>query len=209
MSDDARIGRVLVASLHQSIADELPSRLDFYEFWLSKEGLRDGRIGLAPLVAVLSFLRQEGGDAYPRVTTRAGAYSAEWLVDALSPRQRNAALWVPRRVRVWWVLRLAHRLARQTYGGSRVVSRRVGLGQGSVDVRGSVFCQVRDRVPAPLCEFYAAALRVLLSRFDLPMDARTTECRAVGAARCTIALTSAEGPSMRGHAKLRPRGAHA
>jgi hypothetical protein len=193
--DEGTIGRLLVASLHQSIADELPTRLDFYESWLSPEGLRDGRLGLAPLAAVLSFLRQERGGAYPRVTARAGAYSAGWLVDALSPTQRKVALWVPRPVRVWLVLRLARRLVRQTYGGSRVVSRGVGLGRGTVDVRGSVFCQVRDRVPEPLCEFYAAALRVLLSRFDLPMDARTAECRAVGATRCTIALTAAQGPA--------------
>ena len=35
----------------------------FYENWLNAEGLREGTIGLAPLYAVLSFLRQEG-DAY-------------------------------------------------------------------------------------------------------------------------------------------------
>lgn len=189
--DEGTIGRLLVASLHQSIADELPSRLDFYEFWLSPEGLRDGRIGLAPLTAVLSFLRQEGGDAYPRVTARAGAYSAGWLIDALSPTQRSVALRLPRPVRIWVVLRLARRLVRQTYGGSRVVGRGVGLGRGVVDVRGSVFCQVRDRAPEPLCEFYASAMRVLLSRLHLPMDARTAECRAVGATRCTITLTAA------------------
>ena len=91
--DDGSIGRLLVASLHQSIADELPTRLEFYESWLSPEGLRDGRIGLAPLAAVLSFLRQEGGGAYPRVTARAGAHSAEWLVDALNPTQRKVALY--------------------------------------------------------------------------------------------------------------------
>ncbi|HEY6508622.1 MAG TPA: hypothetical protein VIY56_11460 [Vicinamibacterales bacterium] len=191
--DEGSIGRLLVASLHQSIADELPTRLDFYESWLSPEGLRDGRIGLAPLAAVLSFLRQESGGAYPRVTGRAGAYSAQWLVDAMGPTRRRVALWLPRRLRVWVVLRIAQRLVRQTYGGSRVVGRGVGLGRGIVDVRGSVFCQVRDRVPEPLCEFYASALRVLLSRFELPMDARTAECRAVGAARCTIALTAAHG----------------
>ena len=39
---DAGIGRVLVASLHQGIADILPSRLGFYENWLSAEGLREG-----------------------------------------------------------------------------------------------------------------------------------------------------------------------
>jgi len=57
---EAGIGRVLVASLHQAISDILPTRLGFYENWLSVEGLREGTIGLAPLYAVLSFLRQEG-----------------------------------------------------------------------------------------------------------------------------------------------------
>ena len=57
---EAGIGRLLVASLHQAIADLLPTRLEFYEGWLNTAGLRDGRIGLAPLAAVLSFLRQEG-----------------------------------------------------------------------------------------------------------------------------------------------------
>lgn len=193
--DEGSVGRLLVASLHQSIAEELPTRLDFYESWLNPAGLRDGRIGLAPLAAVLSFLRQENGGAYPRVTARAGAYSAEWLVDAMSPLRRRIVMWIPRRLRVWLVLRLARRLVQQTYGGSRVISRGVGLGRGTVDVRGSVFCQVRDPVPEPLCEFYASALRVLLSRFDLPMDARTAECRAVGATRCTIALSAAQGPA--------------
>ncbi len=68
---EAGIGRVLVASLHQGIADILPTRLGFYENWLNAEGLRDGTIGLAPLYAVLSFLRQEG-DSYALITTRAG-----------------------------------------------------------------------------------------------------------------------------------------
>lgn len=190
---DGGVGRLLVASLHQSIADELPSRLDFYEAWFNPVGLRDGRIGLAPLAAVLSFLRQEGGDAYRLVARRAGVYSAEWMVDGLSSWRRRLVMWAPRRVRVWLVLGLARRLVRQTYGGSRVVTRGVGVGRGRVDLRGSVFCQVRDRVPHPLCEFYASALGELLSRFDLPMEARTAECRAAGAERCTIALTSAEG----------------
>ena len=39
---EPRIGRVLVASLHQAIADVLPSRLEFYENWLSNAGLREG-----------------------------------------------------------------------------------------------------------------------------------------------------------------------
>ena len=66
---DAGVGRLLVASLHQGIADLLPSRLEFYESWLNPTGLRDGRIGLAPLAAVLSFLRQEG-EPYHLVAAR-------------------------------------------------------------------------------------------------------------------------------------------
>ena len=58
--NEAGIGRLLVASLHQGIADLLPTRLEFYEAWLNPSGLRDGRIGLARSAAVLSFLRQEG-----------------------------------------------------------------------------------------------------------------------------------------------------
>src|ERR1700733_13464487 len=85
----AGIGRVLVASLHQGIADILPTRLAFYENWLNPEGLREGTIGLAPLYAVLSFLRQEG-DAYQIITTRAGEYAAEWTVQAMAPFPRAA-----------------------------------------------------------------------------------------------------------------------
>src|SRR5262249_46375421 len=65
------VGRVLVASLHQGISDIIPTRLSFYENWLNSEGFREGTIGLAPLYAVLSFLRQEG-DVYQLITTRAG-----------------------------------------------------------------------------------------------------------------------------------------
>src|SRR5918996_2125856 len=72
---EARIGRVLVASLHQAIADLLPTRLEFYENWISTVGLREGTIGLAPLTAVLSFLRTEG-HAYGLITQRAGEYAA-------------------------------------------------------------------------------------------------------------------------------------
>ena len=64
------VGRLLVASLHQAIADLLPTRLEFYEGWLNPAGLRDGRIGLASVAAVLSFLRLEG-EAYRLVAARA------------------------------------------------------------------------------------------------------------------------------------------
>src|SRR5258706_16466560 len=85
---EAGIGRVLVASLHQGIADLLPNRLGFYENWLSSEGLREGTIGLAPMYAVLSFLRQEGA-GYELITTRAGEYAAEWLRPSMPAFERG------------------------------------------------------------------------------------------------------------------------
>jgi hypothetical protein len=115
--DDSGVGRLLVASLHQSIAEELPFRLEFYEAWLHPTGLRDGRIGLAPLAAVLSFLRQEGDDSYQRVAARAGAYSAEWLVDSLSPFRQRMVRWMPAQLRVWLVLRLAENVASSIFAG--------------------------------------------------------------------------------------------
>ena len=42
---ESGVGRVLVASLHQAIGDILPTRLGFYENWLTSEGLRDGTLG--------------------------------------------------------------------------------------------------------------------------------------------------------------------
>ena len=103
---EAGIGRVLVASLHQGIADILPTRLGFYENWLNAEGLREGTIGLAPLYAVLSFLRQEG-EAYQMITTRAGEYAAEWTVQSMSPVQRSMIRAAPGWMRRRLLLRLA------------------------------------------------------------------------------------------------------
>src|SRR5215470_198417 len=110
------IGRVLVASLHQAIADILPTRLGFYENWLNAEGLREGTIGLAPLYAVLSFLRQEGA-AYEMITTRAGEYAAEWTVQSMSPVQRAFLRSTPGWLRSRMLLRLARQLVHETYQG--------------------------------------------------------------------------------------------
>src|SRR5262245_1694647 len=173
--DDSGVGRLLVASLHRSIAEELPFRLEFYEAWLHPTGLRDGRIGLAPLAAVLSFLRQEGDDPYQRVAARAGAYSAEWLVDSLSPLRQRLIQWTPARVRLWLVLEQARRLGRRAYGSTRATVRDVRRGRGALDLRGSIFCQVRTQVESPLCRFYAAAVDVLCRRFNLSMTAEAVE----------------------------------
>src|SRR4249920_3206677 len=122
MLHDAGVGRLLVASLHQGIADLLPSRLEFYESWLNPRGLRDGRIGLAPLAAVLSFLRQEG-EPYNLIVARAGEYTADWTVADLSPMQRGMIKRAPRGLRTWLVMRVARQMIRNTYKGSRAITK--------------------------------------------------------------------------------------
>ena len=120
---EAGIGRVLVASLHQGIADILPTRLGFYENWLNAEGLREGTIGLAPLYAVLSFLRQEG-DAYQLITTRAGEYAAEWTVQSMRPFHRAAIKAAP----VWLRSRILLRMASTARSSNAAAARSRGCG---------------------------------------------------------------------------------
>ncbi len=180
------IGRVLVASLHQSIAETIPARLGFYENWLSPNGLRDGTIGLAPTYAVLSFLRQEG-DVYQIVTTRAGEYAAQWTVESMPPMRRTLVRSTPMWLRARLLLRLMDGLARSSYAGSRAVGR-VRQGTARIDVRGSVFCTVREPAPVHLCGFYAAACTRLLSLFDLQADAQVVSCRATGEPACILTV---------------------
>ena len=184
---DAGVGRVLVASLHQGIADVLPSRLAFYENWLSAEGLRDGTIGLAPMYAVLSFLRQEG-DAYHVITTRAGEYAAEWTVESMRPIRRSLLKAMPEWVRGRLIVRLARHVVRSAYRGSRTVSR-VRKGTARVEVRTSIFCSVRDPVPRPLCGFYAAVFTRLLLLFDLRAQIDVTSCKGTGGQTCALVVS--------------------
>jgi len=183
---DAGVGRLLVASLHQGIADLLPSRLEFYESWLNPAGLREGRIGLAPLAAVLSFLRQEG-EPYHLVTTRAGEYTAEWTVADLAPLERAIIRGAPAALRPRLAMRAARHMVRRTFGASDARVTWV-KDRAAVDLQGSVFCQVRDRVNHPLCEFYASALKRMTYLLNVEADVATEQCRATGAAQCLIAV---------------------
>ena len=184
--NEGGVGRLLVASLHQGIADLLPSRLEFYEAWLNPAGLREGRIGIAPLAAVLSFLRQEG-EPYRLIAARAGEYSAEWTVAGLPPMQRTMLRAAPPRLRLRLVMHVARRMVRSTYGGSRAVVRWRG-GRAAVDIRGSIFCEVRERAAQPLCEFYASAIRRLMYLFNLDADVETEQCRASGGGQCLVVI---------------------
>jgi hypothetical protein len=175
---EPRIGRVLVASLHQAIADLLPTRLEFYENWLNVSGLREGTIGLAPLSAVLSFLRAEGA-AYELITTRAGEYAADWTVNNLAPIERRFMRALPATFRARAALRTARTLVHSTYPGSRAIVR-LKRGTASIDLRGSLFCEVREISMLPLCGFYASAIARVMHLFAIRAVASVTECRAAG-----------------------------
>lgn len=180
-----------MASLHQGIADLLPTRLEFYESWINPAGLRDGKIGLAPLAAVLSFLRQEG-EPYQIIAARAGEYAAEWTVAELSSLERIIVRAAPRTVRLRLGTRVARRIVRNTYGGSRATVR-WKKERGTVDIRGSVFCGVRERAEQPLCGFYASAIRRLMDLLNLDVEVGTAQCRATGADQCVVSLVVRPG----------------
>ena len=184
---EPRIGRVLVASLHQAIAELLPDRLEFYENWLSGRGMRVGSIGIAPLLAVLSFLRGEG-EIYRDVVARAGEYAADWTVSNISGLERRVLKVLPLRWRVRAALRTGRTLVSATYPGSRAVVR-VRRDTASIDLRGSLFCEVREASVQPLCGFYSAAIARVLQHFAVPADARLETCRAAGGGQgCTMSV---------------------
>jgi bacteriochlorophyll 4-vinyl reductase len=185
---DAGIGRLLVASLHQGIADVAPARLPFYENWLTPPGLRDGKFGLAPLHAVLSFLRLEGQTTYEQVMTGAGRYTGDWGYVEMSPLQRALVRRLPPALRARAALYVSRRLVRQTFKGSRARTR-LRRGSGTMDIRASIFCEVRETADWPMCVFYSAAVERFLRRFDLDASVDVAQCRASGGSGCTMTVT--------------------
>jgi bacteriochlorophyll 4-vinyl reductase len=135
---------------------------------------------------VLSFLRQEG-EPYRLIAGRAGEYTAEWTVADLPGFRRALIRAAPAGLRVHLVMRVARRMIRATYKGSRAVVK-WRKGKGAVDIRGSIFCEVRDRSEQPLCEFYASAIRRLMYLFNLDVEVGTEQCRATGASQCIMSV---------------------
>jgi hypothetical protein len=185
---DPGVGRVLLASLHQGIADILPTRLGFYESWLHAKGLRDGTIDLAPLYAVLSFLRQEGDVSYKKITTSAGEYAAEWTIQSMGGFERWLLRAAPNWLRNRLVLRLADRLVRDTYRRGRLLFR-LRKNAATLDLRESVFCDVREQVAHPLCGFYTSAFSRLFALFNVPAKIEVNGCRAHGGQTCAMTVT--------------------
>lgn len=159
---DAGIGRLLISSLHQGIADVSPMRLEFYENWLSPSGMRDGRIGLAPLGAVLSFLHREEAPANDQIVARAGRYAADWTFDELSSLRRWLIRRLPMPLRARAALGVAKGMILKTVRESRIKVRLKGS-SAAIDINSALFDQLRDPATIPMRAFYASAVDRLLA----------------------------------------------
>ena len=94
--------------------------------------MRDGRIGLAPLGAVLSFVHREGPPADRVIVAHAGACAAEWTFGSLSGFRKRIMERLPFSLRVRAALGVGRALVLETIGRSKVVLH-LKDGQGSVD----------------------------------------------------------------------------
>lgn len=185
---DPRIGRLLIASLHQGILEGASTRVDFYEHWLSPTGLREGRMSVAALYAALSFLRCEGEPTYHLIMTRAGRAAANWTFVELSPIRRRMSKWMPTRWRARSALRVARRLVRATFDDTRLTTRLWGS-RGSLRLRDSVFCSTREVSADALCVYYAAAVERLLALYHVDAEVSISECRSAGRSHCLLSLS--------------------
>jgi hypothetical protein len=183
---DGHLGRLLPACLHQAIADEMPQRLDFYEEWLHPDRLLDGTIGLAPLSAVLGFLRTEG-PGYEAVVRRAGTLAAEWSIASLPPLRRRFGQTLPLALRCRYALRIAKRIVQSLLSTTRAATK-IRRGRATVRVDSSIFCAVRERPAAPLCGFYRALVDETLRVFQINAATTIESCHAVSSGSCVMAI---------------------
>jgi hypothetical protein len=194
--NEARIDRLLAAALHQAIGDVISSRLEFYESYLRPRGWREDAVNLAPVAAVLSFLRHEPSGTYDAVMTRAAEYAAAWVHEAQPWHERLRQRLSPRRFRVRRVAQLARWQIARGYRGTRVA---VGVRRGvlSLEIHGSIFCSTRDQGSAPHCRYYQAFVNQLLQRHGLPPAASRIEaCRAAGGEACRMRFDVAAAPAV-------------
>ena len=148
--------------------------------------MRDGSVGLAPMTAVLGFLRAEG-EPYHAVMKRAGLYAADWTVDSLSAPRRRFIQALPRWVRLRVALRLAAGTIRSGYEPTKAKVR-VRRNHARFEVKNSLFCRVRAPQGAPLCDFHAALIVQMLRRFDLPSTVTIEQCTGTHSEFCAVAI---------------------
>lgn len=176
MTRDVRVGRVLVAALQQAIAEELPARTEFYDHWLGPDGRHDGTLGVAPMTAVVGFLRTEG-EGYQRVMAQAGRLVAEWTWNDASGFTRRWVPRLPRWVRVRAVCRRIRSVVADTCPATQLRATAT-RGVVVVEVRESVFCGARETPPAPLCAFYASLIVSMFASAGLVASGQMDRCRA-------------------------------
>jgi hypothetical protein len=153
---DAGISRLLIASLHQGIADISPTRLDFYENWLSPTGMRDGRMGLAPLGAVLSFIQREEPPADQDIVSHAGRCAAAWAFDSLPRLRKRLIAKLPASLRLRAALGLGRAVVVDTISRSKVAVH-ASSGQRTIVIRSPLFEYLREPSSSPMRGYYAAA----------------------------------------------------
>ena len=183
---EPKIGRVLVASLHQAIHDVIPTRGEFYEDWLSAHRIRQGEVGRERVAAVISFLREEGED-YSAVVDRAGRYAVDWTVGDLPALERLMLRRLPRSLRVRGILRASARLIRNLHEVAQL-DFTVGRGAGVVRLDGSLFCDVREPPGRPLCGFYGGLSERYFELFDVSCEVQISQCRGTGESSCELLL---------------------
>ncbi len=189
---DAGIGRLLIASLHQGVADVSPTRLPFYEDWLSPTGLREGRMGLAPLGAVLSFLHREIAPDNERIPDRAGYCAADWTCQAHDGFKMRLTRKRALASRTRSALRLGKALVIETIGNSRVTTELHGQA-GIVVIHSALFDYLREPSATPMRRYYAAAFAEVLRRFDV--EAIVEPDSSVGGCRLVVTIVGEKPPS--------------
>lgn len=187
---EARIDRLLAAAVHQAIADLLPSRLDFYESYLRPRAWREDAVNLAPVAAVLSFLRHEEAGTYEAVMNQSARYAARWIYDALPWRVRVLGRLAPTWVRLRRLSEVLRRNLHRSYRGTRVRTR-VRRGTVSVTVQGSIFCARGAAADAPRCRYYVALVEEVLRLDGFAIDgSEVAGCCACQAQACTFRVAT-------------------
>lgn len=101
--------------------------------------------------------------------------------------RRRMMLALPRWWRVRSVLKMAARTIRQGYEPTKAVAR-IRRGAARLEIKDSLFCRVREPQPAPLCDFQAALIVQMLSRFNLPATFRIEQCMGTRGDACAVAI---------------------
>jgi hypothetical protein len=184
---EARIDRLLAAALHQAIADLLPMRLEFYESYLRPRGWREDAVNLAPVSAVLSFLRHEDGDTHDAVMVQAAAYASTWWMAGQPWHVRTGGRLLPRWMRLRQVGTLAKRHFEASYRGTKVKVH-VRRGRLDLEIRGSIFCSSREQARDAQCRYYLAFVEALVAQDAWPHRGTLVACRALGGECCVVRL---------------------